>query len=292
MRPPLDRSARSRRIGIVYHSAAGGTRLVAELVGDLLSAHHEVRVAGVHQPQAAVAALDSDFTVLCYPTYFLKPSPSMREFVQGLEPQSRPRSAYLVTTYELYPENSLRHCALWLRDKGVTVTGTACVRAPGSDLTCVLPDWLCPWLYRFGRGLAGRLRCIASQIDALSGGGAPARVPRPRWYTAVAQALQRGLLDGFFEWRKRIRILPERCTACGLCVSGCYRGAWVRVGGKLRHDPERCELCTRCIHRCPQNAIVLHRAFRDNKRLDARHYAGLKAAARQALFPAGGGRAT
>jgi len=104
-----------------------------------------------------------------------------------------------------------------------------------------------------------------------------------KWYTPAAQALQRGLFDGFFEWRRRMRILPDRCSDCGACISSCYRGAWERQGREIRHRPELCELCTRCIHHCPRNAIVLMPILRDNKRLDARHYSRLEAKAREAL---------
>lgn len=283
-----DRRA-SPRVAIVYHSAAGGTRLVAELVAEILSTDHDVTAAGIYEAGAVDAIDGSDFIVLCYPTYFLRPSPSMKEFISRLEPADRPRRAYLVTTYELYAENSLRVCALLLRDKGLTVTGSAAIRAPGADLTCVIPERLCSWLYRFQKDLPGRLRSIAEEVQALARDGGRERVPWPKWYTPFAQVLQRGLLDGFFEWRKRIRILPERCTDCGACLSVCFRGAWGREGTVLRHDPSRCELCTRCIHRCPRSAIVLSRWGKDNKRLDARLYARLKEAARAALLPPGGG---
>jgi ferredoxin len=277
---PSARSIARRRIAILYHSAAGGTRLVAELLEEHLAASHDVRAMGVFEAGAVDTAEGADFLVLCYPTYFLRPSPSTKEFIDRLSPADPPKTAYLLTTYELYTENSLRACALLLRGKGLLVTGSACIRAPGSDLTCVVPDWLCPWLYRFERGLPDRLRSIAEEIRALARGGAPERLPPPKWYTPFAQALQRSVLDGFIEERRRIHILADRCTDCGACISACYRGAWKREGLRIRHDPQRCELCTRCIHRCPRYAIVLRDSLKDNKRLDARLYARLKTEAR------------
>jgi ferredoxin len=279
MQLPHAHSPARRRIAFLYHSAAGGTRLVAELLEELLSADHDARATGIFTPGAIRAAEEADFVVLCYPTYFLRPSRSMKEFIERLAPSDRPRPAYLVTTYELYTENSLRACALLLKSRGMIVTGSASIRAPGSDLTCVVPDWLCPWLYRFGKGLPEKLRAIADEVGALARRGGPERLPPPKWYTPIAQALQRGFLDNFIQWRDRIRILPDRCSDCGACVSGCFRGAWEKEGPQLRHRPERCELCTRCIHRCPRNAIILVDSLKDNKRLDARHYAQLKAMA-------------
>ena len=279
--PPPNSSPNRGRMAVVYHSAAGGTRLVAELVAELLSADHETTAIDIHAAGAADAVGGADFTVLCYPTYFLRPSRSMQEFISRLEPADRP--VYLVTTYELYTENSLRACARLVKDKGMTVVGSAAIRAPGSDLTCVFPDWLCPWLYRFEKGFGAKLSAIAGEIQASASNGGQEMIPRPKWYTPFAQVLQHGFLNSFFEWRSRIRVIPERCSACGACVSGCARGGWMKEGEQMRHDPQRCELCTRCIHRCPRNAIVLSRRLKDNKRLDARLYARLKAEARTAL---------
>lgn len=273
----------SRRVTIVYHSAAGGTRLVAELLGELLSRDNDVKVASIQAAGAVEAISDADFVVFCYPTYFLRPSRSMQEFISRLVPPDRPRRVYIVTTYELYTENSLRACARLLKDKGMSVMGWAAIRAPGSDLACVLPHWLCPWLYRFEPGLTGKLLVIAAEIRASARLGGGERLPSPKWYTPFAQLLQWALLNGFFEWRRRIRVIPERCAECGVCVSGCARGGWVQEGNGLRHDPERCELCTRCIHHCPRSAIVLSHHLKDNKRLDARLYVQLKAEARTAL---------
>lgn len=284
MRFPQDRSPARKRVAVIYHSAAGGTRIVAELLGELLSTDHDVRVTHVYETGAIEEAEHADFAVLCYPTNFLRPSPSMEEFIRRLVPSCRRQPAYLVTTYELYAENSLRTCALSLKAKGMVVTGSAAIRAPGTDLTCVLPDWLCTWLYRFERRFPKRLRSIAREVAALARGGGRERLPQWKWYTPVAQALQRGFLDGFFEWRDRIHILPERCTDCGGCIARCNRGAWAREGNAICHHPELCELCTRCVHHCARNAIVLSYTLRDNKRLDARHYAGLRARARKALL--------
>jgi ferredoxin len=282
MQSPRNRSAACRLI-ILYHSAAGGTRLVAELLGELLSGDHDVRVSSIYEAGAVKAAKDSDFLILCYPTYFIRPSPSMKEFISRLARFSRSKPAYLVTTYELYTENSLRACALLVKDKGLVVTGSAAIRAPGSDVTCVVPDWMCRWLYRFERRFPQKLLSISNEVRDLARSGARERLPRPKWYTPFAQALQRGLLNGFFEQRRRIRILPDRCSDCGACISLCRRGAWQKDGIGFRHDPERCELCTRCIHRCPRSAIVLSSFLKDNKRLDAPLYARLKADARAAL---------
>ncbi len=275
------------RAAIVYHSAAGGTRLVAELLAELLGADHEISLCGIQEAGAVPAIAAADIVVLCYPTYFLRPSRSMKEFIGRLPRLERPTPAYLVTTFELYTENSLRACGRLVQDKGMAVMGFKAIRAPGSDVTCVIPDRLTPWLYRFERRLPQKLTAAAREVRAIQDSAAQGNVTRgslpwPKWYTPLARIIQ-PLLDGFITWAGRIRVLPERCSDCGACVTACARGAWTRNGEGLRHDPALCELCTRCIHRCPKNAIVLRPRLKDNRRLDARLYARLKSEARAAL---------
>ena len=275
-------------VALAYHSATGGTRLVVELLADLLSPDLRVRTIDIQDAGAVAAIQGPDLVVFGYPTHFVKPSRSMKEFIDRLPSVERPRKAFVLTTYELYTENSLRRCARMLKDKGWMVTGSAAVRAPGADVTCLLPDRLCAWLYRFQRDLPGKMRAIAREVRALARTDGGPRLPAIKWYTPFSRLLQAGLLDGFYEWRKRIRILPDRCTDCGVCLAVCSRGAWVRRGAALGHDPSRCELCTRCIHRCPRKAIVLIPLVKDNRRLDPRLYARLKDAARAKLGLTGG----
>ncbi len=275
-----DTPARRSRISLLYYSGTGGTRLVAELLGEILSAKNDACVTGVYDPRAPEQAADSDFLVFCYPTYFLKPAPSMQEFIERLGPFDPPRASYIVTTDELYSENSIRTCALSLRKRGIIVAGSKVVRAPGSDVTCVLPGRLVPWLYRFEKRLPQKLRSIAEEIGVCAATQPRGLIPALKWYTPFTWLLQVLILDGFKGWRGKFRVLPERCTFCGACAAACKRGAWIASGEVPIHVPERCELCTRCIHHCPQKAIVLIESLKDNQRLDQRLYASLKEDAR------------
>jgi ferredoxin/flavodoxin len=277
-----------RRAAILYRSGTGGTRLVAEILGELLSSSVDCAVAGIEEGRAPALAAASDILVLCYPTYYLKAPPSMRAFAVSLGPFDPPRAAYLLTTCELYTENSIRAFALSLKKRGLLVAGSKVVHAPGSDLACVLPGALAPGLYRFEAGFPAKLRVVAAEIEAialaLAEGRAPLEaIPGPRWYTPFTQLFQVLALNRFDGFRSRMRVLRDRCTSCGACVKGCHRGAFAMGETGIEHDGELCELCTRCIHRCPSRAIVLLEALKDNRRLDALLFARLKAETREAL---------
>ena len=275
---------RDPRVSILYFSGAGGTKLVAEFLGEILSESVGGRVTGIEESLALGQAAGSDLLVLCYPTYYLESPPSMREFAERLGPFDPSRKAYIVMTCELYSENSIRGFALMLRKRGILVAGSNVVHAPGSDATCVFPSALVPWLYRFEKRFPNKLRAIADEIRAI-GEARDIRetVPFPKWYTPFTQTLQILILNRFDGWRAGFRVLPDRCTLCGSCVKNCHRKAWIMKDGGLVHIGESCELCTRCIHHCPKKAIVLIERLKDNRRLDSRLYARLKDEARETL---------
>ncbi len=65
----------------------------------------------------------------------------------------------------------------------------------------------------------------------------------------------------------RPKILPEKCTACGLCEEACPTGSILEVGKHPRFNYSTCISCFVCQEVCPFNAIELvqgmfHRLFR------------------------------
>jgi ferredoxin len=273
-----------RRIAIIYFSGTGGTKVVAELLFELLSGRFACDLRGVEDSHAAQSAMEADFLVFLYPTYYLAPPPSMRDFVRSLGAFDKLKAAYVLTTCELYSENSIRRMALALKARGIIAVGSKIVHAPGSDVTLVLPGALIPWWYRFERGLPDRLRQAAREIGAAAEAPLVAEsIPLPKWYTPFTQLFQLLVLNRFDLWRHGLRVLPERCVSCGACARDCGRGAWTMEGGRPVHSSERCELCGRCLHHCPKKAIVLLKGLKDNRRLDSSLYGGLKAEARKSL---------
>ncbi len=58
--------------------------------------------------------------------------------------------------------------------------------------------------------------------------------------------------------RQIIRIIDEKCTGCGLCVTGCPEGALQVVDGKARLVGEiLCDGLGACIGTCPEDAIIV-----------------------------------
>ncbi|MCD6097993.1 ATP-binding protein [bacterium] len=60
-----------------------------------------------------------------------------------------------------------------------------------------------------------------------------------------------------FSGGKKAKIIPENCTACGICQSICRFDAISidKSNGKYRVDPTLCDSCGVCVWNCPENAI-------------------------------------
>ena len=51
------------------------------------------------------------------------------------------------------------------------------------------------------------------------------------------------------------RLLPERCTGCGLCAKACRFGAILAIGGVVTIDERVCKGCGHCVAACPAGAL-------------------------------------
>ena len=60
-----------------------------------------------------------------------------------------------------------------------------------------------------------------------------------------------------FSGGKKAKIIPENCTACGICQSVCRFDAISidKSSGKYWIDPTFCDGCRVCVWNCPENAI-------------------------------------
>lgn len=260
-----------KRIGIFYHSGTGGTRTVAEALAGVLSARHEVGVHDIHHADCREPSR-WHLLVFGYPTFFLRSTPSMDEYVASMPPLAEDTPAFVFTTAALYAENSARRFCLGLEKKGIRPIGAVDIRSPASDGTLTSPPLFAPSLYSFEKRAARKILKAASIISTELDSAPDTvsrrrRIPPAKWYTPFVLLPQLLLFNGFIKMKDRLRASPDRCVRCGRCARGCPRKAWTIDGGLPRHDGQRCELCLRCVHHCPRKAIGWDEKMMDRTRL-------------------------
>ena len=268
-----------KKIGIVYHSGSGGTRTICEVLQEKLTRDFDVELHTAHRFDGASLAT-FDCIVLGFPTYHCRPSASMIEFVDRLPPATTATRAVIVTTYGLYPGNSIRILAERLSNKNITAVHAVGIRAPASDGVLMMPGWV-SFMFRYEKSAADKIEKTVDTVTQVvktkpKRGGA--RIPAYKWYVPL-NAIPRFFGERTYEkLKRRIAIDGERCTNCGVCVQSCDRACWTRT----TTDPvpmfhhERCEFCLRCVHTCPTRAIGFNDAMRGAPRLNGAFYKDLK----------------
>ncbi|MCG8479644.1 MAG: EFR1 family ferrodoxin [Spirochaetales bacterium] len=272
-----------KKIGIIYHSGSGSTRLLCEVLRERLSPDFEVELHSVGTYDGA-SLMRFDCIVIAFPTYHCRPSESIMEFVDALPPARIAKRAVVLTTYGLYPGNSVRILAEKLREKQIVTVHHLAVRGPASDGALMLPPWI-SFMFRYERSVAAKIDDTIGAVGSIVK-AEPVRteIPAYKWYVPFTALPQFFGKRTYMKLKERMSIDGERCTNCGVCIRACDRACWTHAGTGENGEytpvpifrPERCEFCLRCIHGCPMRAIGFAAGMKNAPRLDTTFYGDMK----------------
>lgn len=262
-----------KRIMIFYHSGAGSTKTIGEVLKEKLSAAFEVEIQRVEKNFDYGLIKSYDFLIFGFPVYGLEASQSMKEFVEAMPASGEPKKCFIYSTSALASANSISKLAQKLYEKNIITTGYMRISAPASDGALMFPaswQWVRSYRKRTPEKMDNAVLEIAQTVQAPD---LKSNMPPYRHYWGVVEKLLLKSLrkqeQGFME---ALRIGEERCTNCNYCVSVCKRGC---ITGGDKHpeiNVENCELCLGCVHHCPNKAITISRKYIDNPRLNEKFF--------------------
>ncbi len=262
------------RILILYHSGAGNTKFIAQLLYRKLKTNFSTEIEQI-SPDYEYQKLNV-FTsiVLGFPTCHCEPSLSMRDFFEKLPALKNKTDVTLFTSYGLYNGDTLRIAYDMLKAKNISVKSCHDFRSPASDGVLLFPSSL-KFMFRFEKSFLDKLEKMISDIENHK--SLPeAKRPRTKWYVPINNLLKIFGKKEYDKMRDNLHILSERCTNCNLCVKECERGCWNEDNDKPEFRVSNCEFCLECVHHCPSRAIVFSKSMEDRPRLNRKFFNELK----------------
>lgn len=227
------------QVNLVYFSAAGTTKLVANTLAACLA--EEIREYDLlRQPPAKSIAFEADTPVVfALPVYAGRIPALCVELLNKYKGKGTPAIAVVVYGNREYDDALHELCAI-LRENGFSVVAAAAFVAQHSifpEVASGRPDETDKQAIRaFGEACVQKLRGFTGNESVVVKGNLP--------YTEPSE----------------IPIKPStnaHCNACGTCIVICPAGAIPEQNPK-KTDKARCISCAACIAVCPQKA----RAFR------------------------------
>ncbi len=259
-----------QRIMIYYHSGAGSTKMVGEIVKAMLSKTFAVDIMRVEADYNYRAMDDYDFIVFGFPVFGFKISPSMSEFIDDMPEFEDPKPCYIYCTLGLAGGNALYSLAEKLHTKNMTVTGYEKVLSPGSDASLMFKG---KWARSFKKKTPAKITNMVQTINNAMKGGITSSAPRFKYGWNILEKLLMGIVKK--EEKKMmgsLRILTDKCTNCGLCITTCKRGCYTKGENYPLLDISNCEFCLGCVHHCPYNAITFLKDEIDKPRLNGQFF--------------------
>ncbi|WP_038290377.1 hypothetical protein [Acetivibrio straminisolvens] len=214
----------------------------------------------------------------------------MMEYAANLPVLLDEKKAVILTTYGLYPGDSIQMLAKELTKKNIVIIDYCGIRGPASDGVLTLPSFL-TLMFNYEKSAFTKIQSmeqiIKTTLDTKSD-DTYSKIPPSKWYVPLNDIIRPTGERKYEEMKSKISVDPQRCKRCCLCARSCGRNCWVyNENGDFQknqlsskntpmYNPDNCEFCLKCIHNCPEKAIYFSEKMKDKPRLNKAFYESLK----------------
>ena len=254
------------KVLILYHSGAGSTRTISELLEHELKDVFEIEAKHIDFNFNFSLLNSYDLLILGFPTYHCEPSRSMMDFIQKMPILKNNVKVCIFTTCGLYSGNALRIASKELIKKNIKLLDYFKFRSPASDGAIILSSSL-KLMFEYEKSLKKHLNRMTDQIRNYK--TLPAKnPPMYKTYVPLNNIAKYFGEKEYDKMKNNIHIVPECCTNCNLCVTNCERRCWTANEIMPIFVPDNCEFCLECIHKCPTRAIIFSEKMKDRPRFN------------------------
>ncbi len=262
------------KILILYHSGAGNTNLVSEILLNRLKQTHQVEISHGQKEYGNARLQQFDLLIFGFPTHHAAPTLTMTEYINRLNKFEQPVKSFIFTTYGLYPGNSLRIMAKLLQTKNIKVLDYEEFKAPATDGVLLFTDKL-KFMFEFEKKLQEKIKRFVAQIKNYQNLNSN-KLPPYKWYEPLNNLVKPFGMSYYEKLKSQMHIVPDLCTNCNLCVTVCDRSAWQSGEPIPEFVLDNCEFCLECVHKCPTQAIIFSDFMKAKPRLNKSFYHHLK----------------
>jgi len=241
------------KILILYFSAVGATKKIAEMIASNLSSH-EVEIYSVEEKILKdFSAYDA--LIVGTPTHHTEPAKFLMNYIDDIPIQQLKIPTFVFNTKGLAACQTNRILAKKLLSKNLVTIYEADYVAPASDGSLLLPKM--KRFFKFEKDVDAKvkgdcarfLELISFQEDKVV-----AKIPAFRFSTIINAPNKFG--SRFV--KMKIHLHQDACSKCNLCVKSCaYSAIAVSEDGYPVVSKAKCTNCYRCIHNCPVGALSL-----------------------------------
>lgn len=235
----------------VYFSATGNTKYcLEEFIAQL---DNKVEAISLEDSRVIEKLQMHQEILFAYPIYFSDLPKIVRDFIENNHDLWKEKHIFIIATMGLFSGDGAGVSARLFRKYGARIIG---------GLHINMPDNICDinLLKRSRQKNEEILRKAKEKISRAVNQYQAQTPPREGlnflYHMAGLFGQRLWAFGKSRRYYKEVKIDPQACVGCGLCVNICPMNN-LYLSEKKAHAQESCTLCYRCANRCPEKAITI-----------------------------------